>query len=78
MSPAQDVEPAALLARIEELEARIAFQEQTLSELNDALGATRLEAQRHADLLRRLLDELRLQRGSLHDDPSHEPPPPHY
>ena len=78
MTAVAGTDTTALLARIEELEARVAFQEQTLSELNDALSATRLEAQRHADLLRRLLDELRLQRGSLYADPADEPPPPHY
>ncbi|MDO5504735.1 MAG: SlyX family protein [Pseudoxanthomonas suwonensis] len=67
-----------LLARIEELEARVAFQEHALSQLNDALSESRLEAQRHSDLLRRVLEELRNVRGSLYADPAQEPPPPHY
>lgn len=67
-----------LQARIEELEARVAFQEHTLAELNDALAASRMERQRHADLLARVLEELRLQRGQLYADPADEPPPPHY
>lgn len=69
---------AHLLARIVELEARVAFQEHTLAELNNALTGTRLEAQRHADLLRRVLEELRNQRGAVFADPADEPPPPHY
>ena len=71
-------QPAHLLARIVELEARVAFQEHTLAELNNALTETRLEAQRHADLLKRVLEEMRNQRGSVYADPADEPPPPHY
>lgn len=71
-------EGSTLEARVIELESRLAFQEHQLSELNDALTATRLEAQRHADLLRRVLEELRNQRGNVHADAADEPPPPHY
>lgn len=64
--------------RVVELEMRLAFQEQTLVELSDALAASRIEAARHADLLRRTLDALKQSRGEFFADPSEEPPPPHY
>ena len=64
--------------RLVELETRLAFQEQALSELSDALAETRLEASRQSGLLRQALQDLKLARGDLFADPSSEPPPPHY
>jgi len=64
--------------RLVELETRLAFQEHSLSELNEALTAMRLEASANAELLRRLLEDLKLTRGDGPGDPSLEPPPPHY
>ncbi len=64
--------------RLVELETRLAFQEQALAELSDALAASRIETQRYADLLRRALEDLRLSRGDGLADPADEPPPPHY
>lgn len=68
----------ALQARVVELETRLAFQEHTMAELSDALAELRTEAARSADLLRRVLDEVKLHRGDLMADPGDEPPPPHY
>lgn len=68
----------ALEQRIVELETRLAFQEQAQTELSDALAELRGEAARSADLLRRVLEELKLHRGDLMADPADEPPPPHY
>lgn len=67
-----------LQARIVELETRLAFQEQAQAELSDALAALRNEAARSADLLRRVLEDLKTHRGDLMADPASEPPPPHY
>ena len=64
--------------RVVELETRVAFQEQTLSELSDALAELRADAARTTGLLRRALEELKLHRGELMADPADEPPPPHY
>lgn len=71
-------------ARLADLETRLAFQEQALGELSDALAAARREEAQTALLLHRALDELRQMRLSLStspygaSDPSSEPPPPHY
>ena len=64
--------------RFVELETRLAFQEELISELNDALTQMRLEAVSNAGLLRRVLEDLKLTRGDGPGDPGLEPPPPHY
>lgn len=64
--------------RIVELETRLAFQEQALADLSDALAASRIEAAENAEVLRRTLDEVKQSRGEFYADPSEEPPPPHY
>lgn len=69
---------ADLQARVVELETRLAFQEQAQLELSDALAALRDEAARSADLLRRVLEDLKTHRGDVMADPASEPPPPHY
>ena len=65
-------------ARLIELETRIAFQEHTLSELNDVVteqGRQLFDLRRE---LERALADLKTLRGLLYADPSSEPPPPHY
>lgn len=69
--------------RLVDLETRLAFQEQALSELSDALAASRDEEARTALLLHRALEELGQLRATLSTnpfsaDPAQEPPPPHY
>ena len=68
--------------RLIELETRLAFQEHALSELSDALAASRDESSRNALQLHRVLEELRLLRAGmasdLTGDSASEPPPPHY
>ena len=78
MSHDPDTERAALEARLVELETRLAFQENAMVELSDALAAIRLEAERNAELMRRALEEMKSSRGTFFADPSEEPPPPHY
>ena len=48
----------ALEARLVELEMRVSFQEQALSELSEALADARMQGSRNADVLRLLLAEL--------------------
>jgi SlyX protein len=70
---------ADLERRIVELETRLAFQEQALAELSDALAAARLEAAQNAELLRRAMEALQQSSGEgFYADPAEEPPPPHY
>jgi len=64
--------------RFTELETRLAFQEQALTEMSDALAASRAENARTQELLRQALDDLTQVRTVLHSDPGSEPPPPHY
>ena len=65
-------------ARITELETRLAFQEQALAEMSDALAASRRESARVAALLQRVLAELAQARSGVAADPAEEQPPPHY
>jgi len=62
--------------RLEELETRLAFQEQAILELSDALAASRREVEQSEARLQRALAELR--HGMEPSDPGIEPPPPHY
>jgi SlyX protein len=57
---------------------RLAFQEQALTELSDALAASRIEAEQNTELLRRTLEAVKQSRGEFFADPADEPPPPHY
>lgn len=61
-----------------ELEMRLAFQEQALTEMSDALAASRADTEHNRQLLNRALEDLKQLRTLLYSDPSSEPPPPHY
>jgi SlyX protein len=63
-------------ARLEALETRLAFQDQTIEDLN----ATITEQWRVIDALTRRLTVLeeQVRAGSYIADPRTEPPPPHY
>jgi len=74
----QDDSTTGLDARVTELETRLAFQEETIAQLNDALSQARLELGAQTGLLRRVMDDLRQARTVQFPDPSDEPPPPHY
>lgn len=69
--------------RLVDLEMRLAFQEQALHELSDALAAARDGESRNALMLHRAIEELRQLRGAMSAGPvtgdaANEPPPPHY
>lgn len=64
--------------RLNELETRLAFQEQALQELSEALADSRIEGQKNRELLTRVLEDLTQLRRALMADPGSEPPPPHY
>ena len=65
-----------LAARLEALETRIAFQDQTIEELNTTITAQ----WRQIDMLTRKLAtvEEQVRSGTHIADPSTEAPPPHY
>jgi SlyX protein len=67
-----------LIARLEELETRFAFQEHAMQELSQAYA----DQQRRIDVLekavRELREQLELVLPSLVADESEETPPPHY
>lgn len=69
--------------RLVDLEVRLAFQEQALLDLSDALAAARSEEASNALRLHRALEELRQLRSAMAASPvtgdaASEPPPPHY
>jgi SlyX protein len=64
--------------RFADLETRVAFQEQALIEMSDALAQARSESARSNELLMRALDDLKQLRTLLYSDPANEQPPPHY
>ncbi len=69
--------------RIIDLEMRLAFQEQALQDLSDALAAARGEESANALLLHRVREDLHQLRSAIAASPvtgdaGSEPPPPHY
>ena len=73
----------AVEQRLIDLEMRLAFQEQALQELSDALAAARDGEARNSLLLHRALEDLRQLRSAMAASPvtgdaASEPPPPHY
>lgn len=64
--------------RLTELETRLAFQEQAMQELSEALADACIEGRKNRELLTRVLDDLTQLRRGLMADPASEPPPPHY
>ena len=64
--------------RINELETQLAFQESTISSLNDVVT----DQQNQIDILRLQIDEIKQQMQSLaetvNSPDGDEPPPPHY
>jgi SlyX protein len=64
--------------RIEELEIRVAFQEEALQTLGQALHEAHQRIERLEAELGSLKMGLEGLRGALRPDASAEPPPPHY
>jgi len=75
---AMETDSERLERRLTDIETRLAFQEQALSEMSDALAQARVEATQSAQLLQNVVSELRTVRGLLYADPGSETPPPHY
>lgn len=64
--------------RLAELETRVAFQDEALEQLNDAVVALRGEVDRLGAEVVRLRERLAAVTPSPVGDLGNEPPPPHY
>ncbi len=64
--------------RLIELETRLAFQEELIEQLNDALSTQQKELLRQADLISMIQQRLKEQQEQMPSPEQQEPPPPHY
>ena len=62
--------------RLEELESRLAYQDDTINSLNDALIGQQAKLTELERILNLMIE--RIQQSPSDDDQSAEPPPPHY
>jgi SlyX protein len=69
---------AELQARIETLEFKLAFQEQVIDELNDALSQQQLLISKMQDQVKYVVGKVKNMDTSNLADASEEVPPPHY
>jgi SlyX protein len=65
-------------ARVNDLECQLAFQEQTIEELNDALGQQQLQISRMQEQMTFMIGKIKSLSSSNLADQSEETPPPHY
>ncbi|MDN3698436.1 MULTISPECIES: SlyX family protein [Vibrio] len=64
--------------RINDLECKLAFQEQTIDELNDALSQQQFLITRMQDQMKFVVGKVKNMDSSNLADPTEETPPPHY
>ncbi|MDF5586165.1 SlyX family protein [Vibrio parahaemolyticus] len=67
-----------LEARINDLECQLAFQEQTIEDLNGALSQQQLQITKMLDQMKYVVGKVKNMDSSNLTDPSEETPPPHY
>ncbi|HAS3875236.1 TPA: SlyX family protein [Vibrio cholerae] len=67
-----------LQERIEDLECKLAFQEQTIETLNDALTQQQLLLSKMQDQMKYVVGKVKNMDTSTLAEPAHETPPPHY
>lgn len=68
----------ALQDRINDMECKMAFQEQTIEELNDALTQQQLLISKMQDQMKFVVGKVKNMDSPNLADPSEETPPPHY
>ena len=64
--------------RLDSLEAHIAHQDQVIEELSDVAVKQWAEITRLNEQIERLKNKVEAVETGMDDDPSEEPPPPHY
>ncbi|RBM45724.1 SlyX protein [Vibrio tarriae] len=74
----QEMSLTQLQERIEDLECKLAFQEQTIETLNDALTQQQLLLSKMQDQIKYVVGKVKNMDTSTLADPAHETPPPHY
>ncbi|EKO3842007.1 SlyX family protein [Vibrio harveyi] len=67
-----------LEARINDLECQLAFQEQTIEDLNGALSQQQLQITKMLDQMKYVVGKVKNMDSSNLAEPSEETPPPHY
>ena len=67
-----------LESRVNDLECQVAFQEQTIEELNEALSQQQMLITRMQDQKKFVVGKVKNMDGSNLADASEETPPPHY
>ena len=63
-------------ARIEDLETKLTFQEDTIQKLNDVIVTCQTRVDEHDAMIRMLMAQVRTAEHII--NPEDEPPPPHY
>lgn len=74
----QDNTTQQLLQRIDDLECKVAFQEQTIDDLNEALSQQQLLITKMQDQMKYVVGKVKNMDTSNMADPTQETPPPHY
>lgn len=67
-----------LESKIDDLEYKVAYQEQTIDALNDALTQQQLQLSKIQEQMRFMVGKLKSMTSSNLADASEETPPPHY
>ncbi|WP_261816517.1 SlyX family protein [Vibrio gallicus] len=69
---------ALFTQQIDDMECKIAFQEQTIDELNEALSQQQVQISKMEQQMRHIVGKVKNMETSNLADPSEETPPPHY
>lgn len=78
MSNTMNNDVKQLESRVSDLECQLAFQEQTIEALNDALCQQQLQLVKMQEQMRFMVGKLKSMNTTHLADPSEETPPPHY